>query len=83
MIIAVGERRHIRRETRALAQISRRRLWDPVNSVGVLCAFRGTTAASFDDDSGHYRRTHFSGVHSRHTRTIREPKGLSINLVSL
>jgi len=58
-----------------VAQSACRRLRDSIDSVGVLCAFRGTTAAGIDDDFGNYWRTYVGGVHSGHTHTVRKPKG--------
>lgn len=58
-----------------MAQSPCRRLRDSIDSVSVLCAFRGTAAGGIDDDFGNYWRADVGGVHSRHTRTVRKPKG--------
>lgn len=74
--IAADERpRNIGPETRAVAQSLRRRVRDRFNRLGVLRAFRGTAVASFNDHTGHRRRTDVGCVHSRHSRTVCKSKG--------
>lgn len=58
-----------------MAQSLGDRLRSAVDSTGFLRAFRGTAAAGFDDHTGHHRRTYVGGVHVRHTRAVRQPKG--------